>query len=103
MQPGQVCRQYGSCELREFSPRNSKDGLEAIQNLVGPEALETVQRLVQRDELVGVDAADLLHRAHVLLIELLDDVAHVTAFVGQLDAHRAAINAAALMVEKAEL
>src|SRR5690606_20399974 len=31
--------------------------LEAVQDLIGPEALEPVQRLVQRAELVGVDAA----------------------------------------------
>ena len=48
--PGQVCRQYG---LGGASSSPELDGLEAIQDLVGPEALEPVQRLVQRRELVG--------------------------------------------------
>ena len=39
---------------------------EAVEDLVGPEALETVQRLVERAELVGTDAADLFDGAHVL-------------------------------------
>ena len=53
--------------------------LRAVEDLVGPEPLEPVQRLVQGRELVGGDAADLLHRAHVLLVEALDDVAHLAA------------------------
>ena len=52
---------------------------EPIEDLVGPEPLEPVQRLVQGRELVGGDAADLLHRAHVLLVETLDDVANLAA------------------------
>src|SRR6185436_15828692 len=55
---------------------------EPVEDLVGPEALEPVQRLVEPRELVAADAADLLHRAHVLLVELLDDVAHVDALLG---------------------
>src|SRR6185312_9940688 len=43
--------------------------LEPVQDLVGPEPLEPVQRLVQRRELVVGDAADLFHRPDVLLIE----------------------------------
>src|SRR6185437_16070669 len=77
--------------------------LEAIQDLIGPEALEPVQRLVERGELVGVDAAHLLNGAHVLLVERLDDVAHLATLVGQLDAHRTAVDARALMVEEAHL
>ena len=75
---------------------------EAIQDLVGPEALETMQRLVQRRELVVRDAADLLHRLDVLLIERVDDVADFLALRRQADADRAAIDARTLMIEEAE-
>src|SRR5207302_9987808 len=40
----------------------SKKNSETIQDLVGPEPLEAVQRLVERGELLARDAADLLHR-----------------------------------------
>src|SRR5947209_120485 len=77
--------------------------LQTIEDLVGPEPLEPVQRLVERDEFVAIDAARLLHRAHVLLIERIDDVAHLAPLVGELDAHRAAVDARTLVVEVAHL
>src|SRR2546430_768520 len=77
--------------------------LQPVEDLVGPEALEPVQRLVERRELVGVDATDLFDGAHVFLIERLDDVAHFAALVGEPDAHRAAVDARALVVEEAHL
>jgi hypothetical protein len=40
--------------------------LQTIQDLVGPEALKAMQRLVEHAELVGIDATDLLDRAHML-------------------------------------
>src|SRR5215471_6845933 len=76
---------------------------ETIQDLVGPEPLEAMQRLVQRRELLVRDAADLLDRLDVLLIQRLDDAADLLALRGQANAHRAAINARALMIEEAEL
>src|SRR5438105_2669508 len=76
---------------------------ETVQDLVGPEPLEPVQRLVQRRELFIRDATDLLHRLDVLLIERVDDAANFLALCSQADADRAAINARALMVEEAEL
>src|ERR1700681_4650722 len=75
---------------------------ETIQDLVGPEPLEPVQRLVQRRELLVRDAADLLHGLDVLLIERIDDAADFLALRGETDAHRAAIDARALMIEEAE-
>src|ERR1700741_4669007 len=69
----------------------------------GREPLEPVQRLVEHRELVGIDAADLLHGAHVLLVERVDGVAHVAALVGELDAHRAPVDARALGIEEAHL
>src|SRR6185295_18305165 len=75
---------------------------EPIQDLVGPEPLEAVQRLVQGRELLVRDAADLFHGLDVLLIERVDDTADFLALRGQTDTDRAAINAAALMVEEAE-
>src|SRR5713226_3729908 len=83
--------------------RKSKRRLQPIQNLIGPEPLEAVERLVERREFVGIDAADLLHRADMLQVERIDDVAHLAALVGELDAHRAAIDPRALMIEEAHL
>src|SRR5690349_10389955 len=73
--------------------------LQAIQDLVGPEALEPMKRLVERLEFVVADAADLFDRLDVLLIKRVDDVAHVLTLLGQLDAHGAAVNTRPLMIE----
>src|SRR3954454_2026662 len=75
---------------------------EPIQDLVGPETLEPVQRLVERGEFLVGNAADLLHGLDVLLVQRLDDAADLLALRGETDAHRAAIDAAALMIEEAE-
>src|ERR1700687_4086253 len=75
---------------------------EPIQDLVGPEPLEPVQRLVQGRGLLVRDAADLLHGLDVLLIERIDDAADFLALRGEADANRAAIDARTLMIEEAE-
>src|SRR6266581_3105789 len=75
---------------------------EPIQDLVGPEPLEPVQRLVQGRELLVRDAADLFYGLDVLLIERVDDAADFLALCGEADADRAAIDARALMIEEAE-
>src|SRR6202043_1934905 len=61
-----------------------------------------MQRLVQRRELFVRDAANLLHRLDVLLIERVDDAADFLALRGQANADRTAINARTLMIEEAE-
>src|ERR1700710_2785630 len=76
---------------------------EPIQDLVGPEPLEPVQRLVQRRELFVRDAADLLHGLDMLLVQRIDDAADFLALRGEADADRAPIDARTLMVEEAEL
>src|SRR5215510_705882 len=76
---------------------------EPIQDMIGPEPLEPVQRLVQRRELLVRDAADLLHGLDVLLIQRIDDLADFLALRGQADADRATIDARALVIEEAEL
>src|SRR6478736_756190 len=83
-------------------PKASKIS-EPIQDLVGPEPLKPVQRLVERRELLVRDAADLLHGLDVLLIERINDAADFLALRGEADADRAAIDARALMIEEAEL
>jgi hypothetical protein len=70
-----------------------------IEDLIGPEALESVQRLVQGGQFGGFDAADLFDSADVLLTDGLADAPHIPAFVGELDAHRAAVDAAAPVIE----
>ena len=71
-----------------------------IEDVIGPEALKSVQRSVQDQELIRIDSADLFNGTHVLLTESLDDVTHIPAFVAELDAYRAAVYAAALVIEK---
>src|ERR1700730_1595800 len=75
---------------------------ETIQDLVGPEPLEPVQRLVERRKLLVRDAADLLHGLDVLLIQRLDDAADFLALHGETNTDRAAIDARTLMIEEAE-
>src|ERR1700694_714739 len=70
--------------------------LQPIENLIGPEPLEPLQRLVEPHELLARDAPDLLHGAHVLLVERGDDLADLAALLRELDAHRTAIDARAL-------
>src|SRR5271163_2172859 len=87
---------------RSFAPSCEIYFSKPIQDLVGPEALEPVQRLVQGRELLVRDAADLLHGLDVLLIERIDDAADFLALRGQANTDRTAIDARALMVEEAE-
>src|SRR6266702_1146451 len=75
---------------------------EPIQDLVGPEPLEPVQRLVKGCEFLVRDAADLFHGLDVLLIERVNDAADFLALRGEADTDRAAIDARALMIEEAE-
>src|SRR6202521_1557653 len=75
---------------------------EPIQDLVGPEPLEPVQRLVQGREFLVRDAADLLHGLDVLLVERIDDAPDFLALRGEADTDRAAIDARALMIEESE-
>src|SRR3954467_4159947 len=67
-------------------------GLEAVADLVGPEALEAHQGLVQALEIVVRDAADRLDRLGVLLVDAVDDLVHLGALLGQADAHRAPVD-----------
>src|SRR5436189_4085876 len=62
-----------------------------------------MHRLVQRRELLARDAAYLLHRLDVLLIERIDHLADFPALRGQADADRAAISARTPVIEEAEL
>src|SRR5262245_28575737 len=105
-------RGRGGASRAPVAPRKTAPGrnarvdkvrLQPVEDLIGPEPLEPVQRLVQRRELVGTDATDLLDRANVLLIKRLDDIAHLATLVGEADADRAAIDARTLMVEEAHL
>src|ERR1700743_2356450 len=91
-----ACR---SSDMAGFGPKL----LETVQDLVGPEPLEALQRLVHSRRLLVRDATDLLHRLDVLLIERVDDAADLLALRRQANADRAAINARTLMIEEAEL
>src|ERR1700732_2125893 len=75
---------------------------EPIQDLVGPEPLEPVQRLVEGRELLVRDAADLFHGLDVLLVKRVHDAADFLALRCQANTDRTAIDARTLMVEEAE-
>src|SRR6266511_1167304 len=70
-----------------------------VKDLVGPEPLEALQRPVQHRELVAVDATDLSHAGQMLLVERIDDVAHLASLIRELDAHGTAVDPRALMIE----
>src|SRR5262245_14970950 len=53
--------------------------LQAVEDLVGPEPLQPVQRFVQSHELLGVDSPHLLDRAYLLLVQALYDIADARA------------------------
>src|SRR5579871_3028570 len=91
-----------ACRSSEAAGLSPEELSEAVQDLVGPEPFEAMQRLVQRRELLVRDAADLLDRLDVLLVERIDDLADLLALRGQANADRTAINARALMIEEAE-
>src|SRR5687768_454382 len=59
---------------------------EAVADLVGPEALEAREGLVEALEVVVRDTADRLDRLAVLVVERLDDLVHLLALLGQADA-----------------
>src|SRR5215475_4141603 len=92
-----------ACRSSEAAGLSPEELSEAVQDLIGPEPLEAMQRLVQRRELLVRDAADLLDRPDVLLIERIDDAADLLALRGQANADRAAIDARTLVIEEAEL
>src|SRR6185437_1153674 len=75
---------------------------EPIEDLVGQEPLEAMQRLVQGRKFLVRDAADLFHGLDMLLIESVDDAADFLALRGQANANRTAIDARTLVVEEAE-
>src|SRR3954454_18278146 len=77
--------------------------LEAVADLVGPEALEAGQRLVETREIVVGDAADRVDRLAVLVVQRLDDLVHRPALLAQADAHRAPVDPRAGMMEIAHL
>ena len=54
-------------------------GSEPVEDLVGPEALQALQRLVHQAEILRRDAADLLDRLDVAVVELVDDLRDLQA------------------------
>ncbi len=70
--------------------------LQTVKDRVVPEAVETLQQLVHLRELVFADAADLLDRADVALVETRNRFCDVLAVLGQADADGAAVDTRAL-------
>src|SRR5262245_43183470 len=98
-----TCAKRYAPATRRGGGRQPKRRSQPIEDLTGPEPLEALQRRVERGELVAIDAADLGHGGHVLLVERIDDVAHLAPLVGKLDAHRAAVDPRALVIEVSHL
>src|SRR6187401_1354562 len=83
--------------------RNSAYPLHAIGNGVVPEAVEAQQRPVHLPEFLLADAADLLDRADVPLVEAADDFGDRLPLRRQADPHRAAVDARALVADEPEI
>src|SRR5262249_8605422 len=88
-------------ERRRTSPRapNARilRGLETIADLVGPEALQPHQGLVQGLEILKRDLANRLQRQELALVEFLDRGTRLKALGRQTDPHGAAILVGALV------
>src|SRR5262249_19066684 len=86
---------------RRTSPRapNARilRGLETIADLVGPEALQPHQGLVQGLEILKRDLANRLQRQELALVEFLDGGTRLKALGRQTDPHGAAILVGALV------
>src|SRR5690606_33178481 len=67
------------------------------------EAVETLEGPVHLLELFRIDAADLLDRADVALVETTDHFGDLLALRRQADANRATVDARALVVDEAEI
>jgi hypothetical protein len=67
--------------------RISRVILQLVADLVGPEALKTNERLVERLKVVRGDAANLLQRFQLAQIKAIDHLAHVLAFFGEPHPH----------------
>src|SRR5262249_42035526 len=99
----QESREKNAPAMRRGEGRQLKRRSQPIKDLIGPEPLEALQRLVERRELLAIDPADLGHGVNGLLVERIDDVPHLAPLVGELDAHRAAVDPRALMIEVSHL
>ena len=77
--------------------------LHPVGDGVVPEAVEPLQRAVHLLEFFGVDAADLLDRADMALVEPADHFGDRLALRRQADADRTAVDARALVVDEAEV
>src|ERR1700759_2974819 len=69
MRQGKILSGFPVLLIRPAQPLIRIEISEPIQDLIGPKPLQTMQRLVQRRELLVRDAAHLLHRLDVLLIK----------------------------------
>src|SRR5262245_48304494 len=77
--------------------------LEPIENLVGPEALETGERLVKALEFLDAQADDFLDCLQLTVIERIDARTDVLAARREAHAHRALIRAGAFVADIARL
>ena len=71
--------------------------LEPVANIIGPEPFQPTENADRYFEIVLRDATDLLNRAHMLVIEITNDLVNLVALIRQANPHRAAINARALV------
>src|SRR5690606_28574063 len=69
-----------------------KAGLHAIGDAVVPEPVETLERPVHLAELFRIDAADLLDRADMALVELRHHVRDFLPLFSQADTHRTTVH-----------
>ena len=64
----------------------SETGSESVENLIGPETLETLKGAVERVKVFHVDAANLFDRSNMPIIQQTDNISDLPALVGQANA-----------------
>src|SRR5262249_4950252 len=84
-------------------PTTTERRSQPVEDLIGPEPLQALQRLVQRRELIAVEAPYLDDGRDVLLVQHLDDVAYLASLVGKLDPNGAPVDPRTLMIEISHL
>lgn len=80
-----------------------RPALQAVADLIRPEALQAHQGAIEPANIIMGDFTDRLDRAELALIEMMHDLAGCLALLGQADAHRAAVGLGALVMDIAHV
>src|SRR5690606_17131503 len=87
----------------ESGPALKACDLHAVGDGIVPETVQALQGAVHLLELLGIDAADLLDRTDVTVIEARDDLGDLLPLRRQAHPHRTAVDTRTLVVDEAQI